>query len=120
MRYCGSVDFLALRAHPAKTVYNNPHVECILQIRRRRSLCVGEANKVVCYLPSLNVFGGIWRSFGGAAYSKCVIVYESRVRWRSSRQHNHNDALVSRSRRTDDVPGMRFFLQPVLSGSLSS
>ena len=23
--------------------------------------------KVDCYLPPLNVFGGIWRSFGGAA-----------------------------------------------------
>ena len=34
----------------------------------------------------------------------CVTVaYESRAHWRSPRQHNDNDVLVSRSRRADDV-----------------
>ena len=32
-----------------------------------------------------------------------VLVYV-RVRWRRPRQHNHNQVLVSRSRRADDVP----------------
>ena len=31
---------------------------------------------------------------------------ESRVRWQSRCQHNHNDVLVSRSHRADDVPGI--------------
>ena len=35
---------------------------------------------------------------------RCVTVaYESRARWRSLRQHNHNDVLVLSSRRADDV-----------------
>ena len=33
-------------------------------------------------------------------------MYESRVCWRSSRQHNQNEVLVSSSRRADDVPGI--------------
>ena len=35
---------------------------------------------------------------------RCVTVaYESRARWRSPRQHNHNDVLVSSTRHADEV-----------------
>ena len=32
-----------------------------------------------------------------------TVAYESRARWRSPRQRNHNDVLVSSSRRADNV-----------------
>ena len=63
------------------------------------------------YLPSCNVFGGIWRSLVAfdvvsvaPRIGGCVTVaYESRARWRSPRQHNHIDVLVLSSRSADDV-----------------
>ena len=67
--------------------------EIVLYAQRR-------IKKVESYLPVNNVFGGIWRSFSGAAYwMVCNNCQESRARWRSPRQHNHNDVLVSSSRR---------------------
>ena len=59
----------------------------------------------------LVAFGVVLVAFGVASVAPltgwCVIVaYESRARWRSPSQHNHNDVLVPRSRRADDVPGI--------------
>ena len=62
------------------------------------------------YLPPCNVFlvsfGVVLVSFGVVLVAphtgRCVTVaYESRARWRSPRQHNHNDVLVSSSRRAE-------------------
>ena len=36
-----------------------------------------------------------------------TVAYESRGRWRSPRQHNHDDVLVSSKRRADDVTSER-------------
>ena len=56
----------------------------------------------------LLAFGVVLVAFGvvlvASRTGRCVTVaYESRARWRSPRQHNHNDVLVSNSRRADDV-----------------
>ena len=42
-------------------------------------------------------------AFGVVLVELCVIVYV-RVASPLARQHNHNDVLVSKSRRADDVP----------------
>ena len=90
----------------------------MLRRRRRRHTKERNTKKDECYLPPCNVFGGIWRSlvaFGivlvafrvvlvAPRTGRCVTVaYESRVRWRSPCQHNHNDVLVSSTRRADDA-----------------
>ena len=57
----------------------------------------------------LVAFGVVLVAFGVVLVApriggRCVTVaYESQTRWRSARQHNHNDVLVSSTRRADDV-----------------
>ena len=72
--------------------------EAVLKLYQR------SIKKVESYLPSCNVLVAFGVVSVAPRTGWCVTVaYESRARWRSTRQHNHNDVLVSSSRRADDL-----------------
>ena len=77
-------------------------------IIRRTSPIFGPVTFLVAFGVVWVAFGVVLVAFGVVLVAprtgRCVTVaYESRARCRSPRQHNHNDVLVSSSRRADDV-----------------
>ena len=70
-------------------------------ILRRTSPIFRPVTFLVAFRVVLVAFGAV---LVAPRTGQCVsVAYESRARWRRPRQDNHNDVLVSRSRRAYDV-----------------